>query len=178
VSLAAYVRQCYHGLPSETEKLKRTHDKEDTDSSKDDLGRGKYLEVRLSLGHRQIRMRQHAWTHRTNALAEGGGQRADDIHGWLKPLDESLIAALRLIELVGFLLKYGEYSLRRITGFYLLCEWVGGKILSGLLVVLFEGLIEDWLKIWSGRRYLDVGGHLSLFELISIMNHRIWLKNV
>jgi hypothetical protein len=101
-------------------------------------------------------MRQHAVTDHADALAKGGRDCVKDVHGWHKPLGESLIAAPRLIEFVGFSLKHGEDSVRRITTFNLLCKWVGGKIVSGLLV-LFEGLIEDRWIIWSSGRYLDVG---------------------
>lgn len=137
---------------------KKTHDKEYTDSRKNNLCRGKYLKVIVGT---QMNLDAVVGTYRTNALAEGGRQRVDDIHGWLKTLSESLIAALRLTEFVGFPLKYGENSLRRITAFYLLCEWVGGKIFSGLLLILFESLFEDWLETWCGRRCLDVRGHLA-----------------
>ncbi len=102
-------------------------------------------------------MRQHAGTHRANTLAKGGRERVEDIYCGVKPLGESLIAALRLIEFVGFPLKYGEDGFRRMAGFNLLGEWVGGKFFSGLLLVLFQGLVEDWLEIWSGGGYLDVG---------------------
>ena len=102
-------------------------------------------------------MWQHGGTHRANAFAEGGRESVENVHGWRKPLGELFITALRLIEFVGFPLKYSEDIFRRMTGFYLLCEWVGCKILSGLPLVLAEGPIEDGLKIWGGGRYLDVG---------------------
>jgi hypothetical protein len=103
-------------------------------------------------------MRQRAGTDRTNTHANGGRECIEDIHGWRKPLGEPLIAVLRLIEFVGFPLKYCKNSFRSIAAFNLLCEWVCGKIFSGFLLVLFQGFIEDWLKFWSGRSYyLDVG---------------------
>ena len=95
-------------------------------------------------------MGQVGGTHGANAFAEGGRESVEYIDGWCEPLGESFIAALRLIEFVGFPLERSENSFRRITGFYLLCKRVGSKILSGLPLVLTEGLIEDWLKIWSG----------------------------
>ena len=88
-------------------------------------------------------------THRANALTEGGGESIEDIHGWRKPLGESFIAALRLIQLVGLPLEYGEDSIRRATAFDLLRERVCSKFLAGLPLVLLQSLIEDRLKVWS-----------------------------
>src|SRR6266702_508458 len=103
--------------------------------------------------------RQQAGTYRANTLAKGDRECVEDIYCGVKPPGESLIAALRLIEFVGFPLKYGEDSSRRMAVFNLLCEWVGGKFFSGLLLVLFQGLIEDGLKNWSGGGCLEVGAH-------------------
>jgi hypothetical protein len=59
--------------------------------------------------------------------------------------------------------RAGLPSADRIATFNLLCDllcecqWVGGKFFSGLLLVLrLQGVIEDWLKNWSGEGYLDI----------------------
>ena len=108
-------------------------------------------------------MRQDAGTHRADALTKGGREGVEDIYGWRKPLCESLIASLRSIEFVGFPFKYGEYSFRRVTAFYFLCEGVGAEFLSGLLLVFAQGPIEDWLiiRIGCGTRCgsLETGRH-------------------
>ena len=104
-------------------------------------------------------IRQDAGTRRTNALTNGGRESVEDIHGWRKPLCEPLIAALRLIEFVGFPFKYGEDSFRRVTVFYLLCEGIGSEFLSGLLLVFVQGPIEDWLVIRIGCGSLETGRH-------------------
>jgi hypothetical protein len=153
VSLAACGREAVFSRPTQWDK--GTHNEEDTNSRKYYSGRGKYLKVIVSI--RRVLMQQHDGTDRANALAKGGRECVKDVHGWRKPLGESLIVALRLFEFVGFPLKHSEDGVRRITAFNLLCEWVGGKIVSGLLLVLFEGLIEDRWIIWSSGRYLDVG---------------------
>ena len=88
-------------------------------------------------------MQHHAGTDRANTRAKGGRECVKDIHSWREPLRESLVAALRLIELAGFPLKYGEDSFWSIAASNLLCEWVGGEFFSSLLLVLFQGLIED-----------------------------------
>ena len=89
---------------------------------------------------------RRAGTHRANALTKGGSESVEDIHGWRKPLGESLVTTLRLIEIVGFPFKHGEDSFRRSTTFDLHRERVGNKFLSCLPLVLFQGLVEDWLK--------------------------------
>ena len=127
---------------------KETHHEEDVDPSEDDLRRGKYLNAIV----RADVMPQHVGTHRANALTDGGRESVEDVHGRCKPLCESFVAALRSIQIVGFPLEYGEDSIRRATVFDLVRERVGSKILSGLLLVLLQGLIEDRLKIWSSGR--------------------------
>ena len=124
---------------------KEAHHEEDTDPREDDLGRRKYLRVIVRI----VVVGKHMGTHRANALTESGRESVEDVHGRRKPLGESLIASLRLIQLISFPLKYGEDCIRRAAAFDLLRKWVGGKFLSGLLLVLLQSLIEDRLKIWS-----------------------------
>ena len=104
-------------------------------------------------------MEKHAGTDRAKASTKGSRERVEDIHGWRKPLGESLIAALRSIEIVGFPLKYGEDSFRRIASSYLLRERVGNKVFFRLLLVLFQSFIEDRLKVWIGGGHLETGRH-------------------
>jgi hypothetical protein len=46
--------------------------------------------------------RVHAVAHQAGALAKCGRERIEDIHGWVKPLGQSLIAAPRSIQLISF----------------------------------------------------------------------------
>ena len=91
----------------------------------------------------------HVETHRAKALTKGSGESVEDVHGWRKPLCEPFIAALRLIQLIGFPFKYGEDSIRRAATFDLVRERVGSKFLPGLPLVLLQSFIEDRLKVWS-----------------------------
>jgi len=81
-------------------------------------------------------------------------ERVEDIHSWVKPFGQSLIAAPRLIQLIGLPLQYGEDSswdsFGIITAFNLSSGWVGSQVFAGLLLILVQGLFEDWLKVWSG----------------------------
>ena len=120
-----------------------THHEEDIDPSEDDLCREKYLNVRKDV------IRKRVGTHHADALSDGGRESVEDVHGRRKPLCESFIVALRLIQSVGFPLKYGEDSIWRATAFDLVRKRVGSKFFSGLLLVLLQSLIEDRLKTWS-----------------------------
>ena len=60
----------------------------------------------------------------------------NDIHGWVQPL---CVVALRLIELLELLLKYGEHAASRIAG----SERVREKIVLGAFFVRFQGIVED-----------------------------------
>ena len=88
-------------------------------------------------------MRQDARTHRTHTLAESGRECVEDIHGRREPLGEAFIPALILIYIVGFPLKHGKDSFRSIAALYLLRERVGNKVLSGLLLVLYQGFVQN-----------------------------------
>ena len=109
-------------------------------------------------------MRQRAGTDRANTRANGGRECAEDIHGRRKPLGESLVAALRLVEFAGFPLKNGEDGFRRITGPYLRRERVSDKVLSCLLLVLYQSFFEDGLKIRNGGGHLETGRHRAYCE--------------
>jgi hypothetical protein len=143
---------------------KETHHEEDIDPSEDDLGRGKYLKVNV----RKIVIRQHIVTYRAYALTKGSREGVQDIHSGRKPLCESFIAALSLIQFVGFPLKCGEDGIRRATAIDLLRERVSSEFFSGLPLVLLQSLIEDRLKIWSSGGRLLTSRH-CLVESLSWM---------
>ena len=95
--------------------------------------------------------------HQACDLAKRGRECAENIHGWIEPLGESLVVALTFIQFIGYLLKYGEDSFgRRIAAIYLSSEWVGSQVFTGLLPILFQGFFEHWLKIWR-RTFLEAG---------------------
>jgi len=71
-----------------------------------------------------------------------------DVHGWVQPLG---IIALGLIEPLDLLLKHGENSARRITGLEPVSEWVLKEIVFGALLVYFQCIIENYLKVGGCR---------------------------
>jgi hypothetical protein len=64
----------------------------------------------------------------------------NDIHSWVQPL---CVVALRLIELLELLLKYGEHAASRIAGSEPVGERVREKIVLGAFFVRFQGIVED-----------------------------------
>ena len=104
-------------------------------------------------------MMWHDRTHRANSLTKGGREGVEDIHSGGKPLFQSLVAALRLIQFVSLPFQYSEDRFRRTAASYLLHKRVGNKILFGLLLVLAQSLIEDGLKMGVGGRRLETGRH-------------------
>ena len=74
-----------------------------------------------------------------------------DVHSWVQPL---VIAALRLIELLDLLLKYGEDAARRIAGLEPVGEWVLKKIGFCSPLEYFQCIIENYLEVGGCRSRL------------------------
>jgi hypothetical protein len=65
------------------------------------------------------------------------------MHGWIKELFQPLIAALRSIEILDLLLKYGENGSGGVAGLELRREWMGKKIFLCVFFVRFQGIVKD-----------------------------------
>ena len=91
--------------------------------------------VELMLGHRQVTKVNSIADH-AYGWTKGGRECVEDIHSWFEPLDEPLIAFLRLIEVSGFRFKYREDVFGRSAAVYFRSEWVGSQVLPGLLLIL------------------------------------------
>ena len=90
-----------------------------------------------------------AVAHQANALAECCREHAKDIYGWIEPLCKPLIATMKL-DPIGFAFKYSENGLRRGASIELSGERVGCQVISGLPLIIIQGLFEDGLEVWSG----------------------------
>ena len=66
-----------------------------------------------------------------------------------------------MIEFLYLLLKYDENGAGRLAGLELGREWMGKKIALGLLLVGFQGVIENELKVWGGGCSGLSVGHMS-----------------
>jgi hypothetical protein len=67
-----------------------------------------------------------------------------DVHSWVEPLR---IAALRLIEFLDVLLKYGENAASRIADLEPVSERVREKIALRAFLVRLQGIIENQLEV-------------------------------
>ena len=112
----------------------KTDHEENADSRKNDCGRREYLKLNVWA---LINNEDSSVAHQASALAKRGRESAEDIHGWIEPLSELIVATPGLIQFVGFPFKYGEDSSGRIAAFYLSSERVGKNIFAGLLLILF-----------------------------------------
>ena len=63
-----------------------------------------------------------------------------DVHSWVQPLR---VIALRLIEFLDLLLKYGENAASRFAGFEPVSERVGEKIVLRAFFVRFQSIVEN-----------------------------------
>ena len=71
-----------------------------------------------------------------------------DVHSWVQPFRT---VALRLIELLDLLLKHGENAAGRTTGLEPVGEWVLKEIVFCALLVYFQRIIENQLKVRGCR---------------------------
>ena len=63
-----------------------------------------------------------------------------DVYSWVQPLR---VVALRPIKLLDLLLKHGENTASRITGFEPVGERVREKIVICAFFVRFQGIVES-----------------------------------
>ena len=96
------------------------------------------------------RSSSHPKTYHTNSLSKCLRERIQDIHGWIEPICQPLIAASSSIEVLDLLLKHGENGGWRVAGLELGCEWMGEEIFLCLFFVFFQGIIEYELEV-GGR---------------------------
>ena len=87
------------------------------------------------LGRRQV-ARVNSKADHAYGRAKDGTEFMEDIHSWIEPLCESLIAFLRLIQVSGFRFKYDEDVFGRSAAVYLISEWVRSQVFPGLLLIL------------------------------------------
>jgi len=104
---------------------------------------------KISMRH-TVQSNSHPMTYQTNAFPECLRERIQDIHGWIEPVCQPLVAAPRTIEVLDLLLKHGENGGWRIAGLELGGEWMGEKIFLCLFFVRFQGIIENELEV-GGR---------------------------
>ena len=76
-----------------------------------------------------------------------------DVDSWVQPLH---IVALRLIELLDLLLKYGKNAASRIAGFDPVSERMLKKIVLCAFFVRFQGIVKNWSEVGRCRSRVTV----------------------
>ena len=84
--------------------------------------------------------------YQTDAPGNSSRKCAEDVNSWAQPLGQSLIAAVRFIKLSNLILKDGENGGSRVAVLQLGGEWMGEKVLLGLLLVGLQGRLENSLE--------------------------------
>jgi hypothetical protein len=90
---------------------------------------------------------QLTFIYHANPLAQRRRKRIQNVDRWVKPFLQSLVAALRLPELIDLVLKYIYDSRRGIAFLQLGSERVSSEILFGLFCVCLEGFFKNDFEI-------------------------------
>ena len=85
-------------------------------------------------------------TYETDAVGDDGRKRAQDTHRWGQPLCHSLIATMRVVKLLNLVLKHGNNGTSSVARLQLGGKRVSEKVFLGLLLVGFQGSIENGLE--------------------------------
>ena len=82
-------------------------------------------------------------TCQANTASNDSRKRAEDIDGGIQPLGQLVIGATRSVEPGNLFIKYAEDGIWRITVLEFVEQWMGTEIFLGLLLVSFNGIVED-----------------------------------
>ena len=88
-------------------------------------------------------------TCQANTASNDSRKRAEYIDGGIQPLCQFVVGiqATRLIEPRNLFIKYSEDGIWRITALEFVEQRMGTKIVFGLPLVSFDGIVEDGLIV-------------------------------
>jgi hypothetical protein len=86
-------------------------------------------------------------TCQANTAFNDSRKREEDIDGGIQPLGQLVIGTRRLVESGNLFVKYVEDSNWRMTILEFVEERMGTEIFLGLLLVSFDGIVEDGLIV-------------------------------
>jgi hypothetical protein len=86
-------------------------------------------------------------TCHANTASDDSRKRAQDIDGGIEPLRQFVIATTRLVEPGNLFIEYAEDGIWGMTVLEFVEERMGTEIFLGLLLVSFNGIVEDGLVI-------------------------------
>ena len=90
--------------------------------------------------------------HESDTFAKGRGEGIKDVDGRIQPFRQLVVAGRRLFELLYLGAEDGQDVGGRVAGLQLDHQWMHEKVFLGLLLILFDGSIEDGLEIGRGGR--------------------------
>jgi len=100
-------------------------------------------------------------TCQANTASNDSRKRAEDIDGGTEPLGQVVIGTTRLVEPRNLFIKHSEDGIWGITVLEFVEQWMGTEIFLGLLLVSFDGTVEDGLIV-GGRGGCGGGlGHVA-----------------
>ena len=100
-------------------------------------------------------------TCQANTASNDSRKRAEDIDGGIEPLRQFIIGTTRLVEPGNLLIKYAEDGIWGSTALEFVEQRMGTEIFLCLLLVSFDGIVEDGLII-RGRGCNAGLGHVAL----------------
>ena len=86
-------------------------------------------------------------THQANTTSDDSRKRAEDIDGGIEPLCQLCIGIMRLVEPGNLFIKYTQDGTWRMTVLEFVEQRMGAEIFLGLLLVSFDGIVEDGLIV-------------------------------
>jgi hypothetical protein len=85
----------------------------------------------------RLKLAPRVETYETDTARDSSRKRAQDIHSWVQPLGQSLIATASLVEFTDLILKDSNDGGSRIAGLQLGGERMCGEVFLGLLLIRF-----------------------------------------
>ena len=96
---------------------------------------------------RNIFNSEHFGTHQANTTSDDSRKRAEDIDGGIEPFCQFCIGIMRLVEPGNLFIEYAEDGTRGMTVLEFVEQRMGAEIFLGLLLVSFDGIVEDGLIV-------------------------------
>jgi len=103
-------------------------------------------------------------TCQANTASNDSRKRAEDIDGGIEPLDQFVIGATRSVEPGNLFIEYAEDGIWRITVLEFVEQRMGTEIILSLLLVSFDGIVEDGLIVRGRGRCSGGLGHVARIE--------------
>lgn len=85
-------------------------------------------------------------TYQADTFSKGSRKCAQDVHSWVQPLSQPLVATVSLVEYPNLILKHSKDSASGVARLQLGGKWMCNEVFLGLAFVRFQGSIENSLE--------------------------------